>query len=162
MIKVIRLFLSLILISPQFSWAQIINPGLTAGAQASEFYVGRDIGKPLISVNLISGVNKPGIYHVPIGSDLAQVIAYAGGAHEKADLSSISIRREQKNNSQIFSIDLVESLASTSQLPIISDSDVVRIPINYTMERTSNWVGLFSGIASVILSVAIINDLNDR
>jgi glyoxylase-like metal-dependent hydrolase (beta-lactamase superfamily II) len=45
------------------------------------------------TVNVIGSVRKPGLYTVPKGTTLKQVLALAGGANEKADLKNIRLMR---------------------------------------------------------------------
>ncbi|MCB0363925.1 MAG: SLBB domain-containing protein [Bdellovibrionaceae bacterium] len=145
--------------------AQVVNPMAappTVSAVASEFFVGRELGKPLISVHLVSGVNKPGVYHVPMGTDLAQLIAYAGGAMEKADLGEVSVRRRDDKGYSVMMVDMEKILIGTATIPPVQSEDVVHIPLKISVERSLTWVSLISGIVSIGLSVAIIQDVNRR
>jgi glyoxylase-like metal-dependent hydrolase (beta-lactamase superfamily II) len=45
------------------------------------------------TVNVIGSVRKPGMYTVPKGTSLKQVLAMAGGASERADLKSLRLMR---------------------------------------------------------------------
>lgn len=45
--------------------------GFSGSRGGSEYWVGREQGKPLIVVNLVNGVSNPGIYHIPIDTDIA-------------------------------------------------------------------------------------------
>ena len=45
------------------------------------------------TVNVIGSVPKPGMYTVPKGTTLKQVIALAGGANERADLKGLRLMR---------------------------------------------------------------------
>jgi len=143
------------------AWAQIFSPNTTTNyGLANEFFVGKDYGKPLVKVNLISGVHKPGVYHVPVGTDLAEVIAYAGGAVDKADLSEITVVRQSGKERSAMDINLKRQLSRANTFTTIADQDIVHIPVDKSMDRTLTWVTILSGIASIALSVAIIDDRN--
>ncbi|MCB0361783.1 MAG: SLBB domain-containing protein [Bdellovibrionales bacterium] len=145
------------------SVAQIVNPlAAPMNSMASEYYVGKEYGKPLVAVVLVGGVGKAGIYHVPLGTDLAQLLAYAGGANEKADIEQISIRRSSSEGHAVFVVDLQRSLRSAGDLPVVQDGDVVNIPVRISIEKSLSWVSLISGVVSIGLSIAIIRDLNQR
>jgi hypothetical protein len=128
--------------------------------QGNEFFVGREYGKPLVKVNLISGVQRPGVYHVPAGSDLAEVIAYAGGASEKAKLNDITIVRQKGTERSSLEVNLEKSLTRPSLLPSVADQDIVHIPVDKSLERTMTWVSILSGLASVALAVTVIDQNN--
>lgn len=163
----LRILISFVLALGQtvMAFGQVVNPMAappTVSAVASEFFVGRELGKPLISVHLVSGVNKPGVYHVPMGTDLAQLIAYAGGAMEKADLEEVSVRRRDPKGYSVMMIDMEKILVGTNSIPLVQSEDVVHIPLKISVERSLTWVSLISGIVSIGLSVAIIQDVNRR
>ena len=161
------LILSIFLVNNIFynSFGQIVNPeSVPASSLSSEYYVGKEYGKPLISVQLISGVNKPGVYYVPMGTNLVQLIAYAGGATDRSDIEQISIRKVNEENGDVtfLLVSLEKMLRSKSDLTILSPGDVILIPQKASIEKTLTWVNLISGIVSIGLSIAIIQDLDKR
>jgi len=141
--------------------AQLYDTSKQVLSQGNEFFVGREYGKPLVKVNLISGVQKPGVYHVPAGTDLAEVIAYAGGASEKAKLHDITIVRQNGKERSALEVNLERSLSRSTQLPAVNDQDIVHIPVDRSLDRTLTWVSILSGLASIALAVTII-DQNSR
>ena len=62
-------------------------------------------------VNLLDGIRNPGVYHLPVDTSLSQLIAFAGGANEKADLSDVTLRRQGKNP-EVLRIDLEKAASS--------------------------------------------------
>ena len=160
---IITLTLVLSLSIPSTVFADLVAPTQQSKSISSEYFVGQQLGKPLISVNLVSGVNRPGVYHIPIGTNLAKLIAYAGGATVKSDLSNISIKTQQEENKYISTnIDLEDILSSSKSIPGITNSDIIHIPQEDTFESSMKWVNLFSGILSVAVSVALINNFNNN
>jgi hypothetical protein len=152
----------LLLLQPALVRAQIVSPlDIKSGGVASEFFVGRQLGKPLVTVNLLNGVTRPGVYHVPQGTNIAQLIAYAGGAHPKANLAEISIQRNVAKKPQLVEVDLDKIIKSTSSFPEVRDSDVVHIDNDVVLDSTVKWVGLAATISSIAVSYFIIQDLRE-
>ena len=100
--KLIHLSLIISFVSFQnLAAAQVVSGFNRQQHEANEFFVGRELGKPLISINLISGVKHPGVYYVPVGTDMAQLLAYAGGATSEAELESVTLRRQLAKKSEV-------------------------------------------------------------
>lgn len=154
--KIFAIFLAFIY--TQCTWAQLFDMSKQPNNNGNEFFVGREYGKPLVKVNLVSGVQRPGVYHVPEGSDLAEVIAYAGGASEKANLNDVSIVRVNGKQKTHFDVDFERRLTHPDEMPIVANQDIVHIPINRSLDRTMTWVGILSGMASIALAVAVIDN----
>lgn len=153
------LALSLAQVEPCF--AQLYDISKQLPSYGNEFFVGKEYGKPLIKINLISGVQRPGVYHVPVGSDLAEVIAYAGGASEKADLKSITLVRQAEKKKEILDLNLNRELSSPDPIMRVADQDVIHIKIDRTADQAMTWVGILSGLASIALAVAVIDHQNN-
>lgn len=149
-------------LSPSFAFAQHSSPLNMAATSVREFYVARDMGKPLLTVHLLNGVTSPGVYHIPVDTDVAQLIAYAGGAVPTSDLSEITVRRGKGNNLQITSLDLEKALRSRDDLFHMHDQDIVQIEQKFNAEKPLQYVGIISAIASVVLSVYLVRDIENR
>ena len=161
--RAIHLLVAFSLVMTQGAWAQVTTPLEAPQTPGSEFFVGKQFGKPLVTVNLISGVSRPGVYHVPVGTDLAQLLAYAGGATGSADLSEISIQRIGANEKpKLVEVDLDEVFQSTSTIPSVADRDIVHIEQKASLDSTVKWISLFSMVASIGLSLALLNDIQKR
>jgi hypothetical protein len=141
--------------------AQLPSPGSSPKAAGSEFFVGAEMGKPLVTVHLLNGVRTPGVYHVPVETNLAELIAFAGGATDQADLSGVRIRRASPEIS-LLEVDLVKDMKLARSLLPVQDQDIVHIETKVTPERTLTWISILSSIASVVLSIALINDIRNR
>lgn len=136
--------------------AQFSSPQNMAVISAREYFVGRDMGKPLVTVHLLNGVTSPGVYHVPYDTDIAQLIAYAGGASDRSDLGGIVVRRGQKGVYNVTQLDLEKALKEPKDLFHIQDQDVVQIEQRVNVERPLQWISIASAIASIALSVYLI------
>ncbi len=129
----------------------------------SEYWVGKEEGKPLITINIVAGVNLPGIYHVPIDTNLAQLAAYAGGFVKEADLDDIEVRRTRgRDQIEFIELDFNKLSRSSSPLPPLVDKDIINIPVSYAVEKTAQYVGIAAGFAAVILSIMSIHNNNWR
>jgi hypothetical protein len=69
-----------------------IGPSLAGASQAAYYYLSKP-GEISIQVNLWGFVRNPGRYEVPISTDLVQLISFAGGPQQEADISSVKITR---------------------------------------------------------------------
>lgn len=160
------LLLILSLISPSASFAQIPSPSLGSSSsfgsgQGTDYYVGLNKGKPLITVNLMSGVRLPGVYHVPIGTDLAELVSYAGGTTPEADLTRVTIRSKTKAqgfNIRTFSFSKIVS--ENSALPALNDQDVVQFEQAQGLDKTIKWLSIASMAASILSVIIIVSDRN--
>ena len=150
-----------ILVSIQ-STAQVTSPFMkdqSLGSRAGfEYYVGKDLGSPLITVNLLSGVREPGVYHIPIHTDLAELVSYAGGATENADLTEIRVRRNQGKQVQLLEYNLNKEFDSKIDLMIMQDRDVIHIPYKSSLDSTIKWTTLVATVVSVLASVVLISE----
>lgn len=130
---------------PSFS-----SPG-TSGNSGAEFFVGKIEGKPLIQVNIVSGLKMPGVYHIPVDTSLAELISYAGGAVDGAQLDKINIKGDSKNM-KVY--DFYTLSNSSQKMPNLNNGDIVQIDVeNDSLARTALIVGMTASITAVILSV---------
>lgn len=154
----IAIFVNALLLNAPSAMAQFSPPNNLAVTAAREYFVGRDLGKPLITVHLLNGVGSPGVYHVPSDTDLAELISYAGGATERTDLSSVTVRRNERGRFQITELDLEKALKEPIDLFHVQDQDVVQFKQHYNPERTLQWVGIVSAIASIVMTIYLVKD----
>ena len=153
--KLLALLLSFSLGGAECS-AQISSFLGTAPGAGSEFFVGREQGIPLITVNLLNGVTHPGVYHIPAQTSLPQLLAYAGGSLTTADTSEIRIRHFDREKSLFVRHDLDEMMDKNLPFPVMNDRDVVQLAERRNLDTTLRWVAVASGIATTLLSVVII------
>lgn len=155
--RVSRLIIALLMV-PHLCFAQLVNPLEAPNLRANEYFVGRELGKTLITVNLLNGVNSPGVYHIPIDTNLAQLIAYAGGSHEDAELDSVAIQRTIGKRITLVDIDLKKSIRSNQHPPVLMHEDIIQIPLDRSADNTAQWAGIISTIASIILVGFVISE----
>jgi protein involved in polysaccharide export with SLBB domain len=114
----------------------ILSPGLIlAQVQPSfkkeDFYM--DSGQRLlIEVHVWGEVNSPGMYRVPDGSTVLDLISKAGGPTQYAALSRIKLSRNDGPKRQNQKINIDKYLDSTQDvdIPVLKPGDTVMIPRN--------------------------------
>jgi len=162
--RILFLLVSITLVIPNFVFAEIptYNGPNTQRFSGSEYYVGDTLGKPLIAIKLLSGVERPGVYYVPQGTDLSELISYSGGARANAKLDEILVKRNYLGVTKNYEVDLQDILKSTSSVPKLADNDVVHIESKANLEQTVRWVTIISGILTIALtSFLIVDRTND-
>jgi hypothetical protein len=160
MLKRICTWIIIIGFFSQNSHGQVPTAMQGLGSGGSEFFVGRIEGKPLITVNLISGVRLPGVYHIPIQTNLVQLIAFAGGAGENADFENVTIRTQASSGATTTKkIDLDEILKDSQGIPVMQDRDTIRIPpdVDY-IGKSLTYIALIGSTLGVILSAIAVEN----
>jgi len=162
--KTLVTFVSMLsfLIQPVSALAQVSPPTNMAAVSVREYFVANDQGRPLVTVHLLGGVATPGVYHIPIDTDLAQLIAYAGGAPATSDLSDITVRSQANGKYHVSQFNLENELKASKDLYRLHDHDIVQINQKYTPDRPMAWIGIVSAVASIALSAYLINDMSKR
>lgn len=140
------------------SIAQLPLLGAQGLMNGAEYSSGRSEGKPLIKVNLIGGVRLPGVYHVPIDTNLAEVLSYAGGAVEGATLDEVRVRSVLGSKISFKTYDFIDISKSAMPYPTLANGDIIQIDVEKDqLARTALWVSLLGSIVSVALAVAVYN-----
>lgn len=139
------------------SFAQIPGSMNALSGNGAEYFVGRIEGKPLITVNLLTGVSTPGVYHIPIQTNLSQLMAFAGGAKDTADLGDITIRSQNASGTTVRKIDLEDIFAKNSTIPVLADKDTIIIDTDTdVLGRSMVYIGVIGGFLGIILSAIAI------
>ncbi len=161
--KILLLFASVSLIQIPIVNAEIpaVDGPNTQILSGSEYYVGSKLGKTLISVKLLNGVTRPGVYHVPEGTNLSDLIAYAGGANDNANLDEIIVKRIFEKEIKNYEVDLEKIFASTSSVPELANNDSIYIDTDIKLDQTLRWVSIISGVLTIALTAFLISDRND-
>lgn len=134
---------------PSLGGVQQMSPG-------AEYFAGRVEGKSLIKVNLVGGVRSPGVYYIPEETNLAELLAYAGGAVEGAALDNIRVRSLLGGKWEFKSYDFVRLSEEPVGFPTIRQGDIIQIDIyKDNLPRTALWVGIISAVTS--LTFALLN-----
>ncbi len=142
------------LFTTQVCFAQIPTlPGQSAMTPGAEYFAGKFEGKPLIKVNVVSGLRLAGVYHVPIDTDLAELISYAGGATDGAELDEVRVSSDNQKGREMKVYDFYSISKDNQKMPMLNNGDVVQIDVaKDSLSRTAIWVGIFGTITTVVLS----------
>ncbi len=165
-----------------FSWstmnvAQAQDLGLfsdiKAPQQASEYIFRSSPKESLISVQLLGAVNKPGIYYIPVNTDLMKLLTLAGGSSNGGDISEILVRKaEPKAWSDIstkavseyqgaFEIDAEKIIkyGGSRQLRLGQD-DFVYVPprSQWISTETSRNITIVSIVLGIVLTAVLIQE----
>ncbi|MCS7082976.1 MAG: SLBB domain-containing protein [Rhodothermia bacterium] len=73
-------------------------------------------------------VRNPGQYEVPVGTELIQLLSYAGGPLVSADLRRIRIIRREANGKHyesVLTVDVSRLVDSPDRIPTIQPGDVI-------------------------------------
>ena len=90
----------------------------------SEYMLRNYPDEPLLTIQVLGGVNKPGIYHVPGGTDVVTLMSLTGGIFSTADLSNIVLRKNKAK--KITLIDLDKIIRDTASDPTqLHNGDVI-------------------------------------
>lgn len=133
--------------------------------QGAEFVSGAQPGTVLMKVNLWGAVNRPGIHHVPVRTDLMSLVSYAGGPTGKAILDEVTIKREVNNKRKLIKVDVEELIKGVSHHHVeLAPNDIVVIPAQEPLisSDTLAIVGLVSIIMSTVLAAVYIDRENTR
>ncbi|MDD2890067.1 MAG: SLBB domain-containing protein [bacterium] len=83
-------------------------------------------------VHIWGEVKNPGVYELPAGTSIVDLISVAGGPTGYADLCKIQItHRNEKINIEKINLSKYLGKGNIKSLYIIEDGDVIRIPQNW-------------------------------
>lgn len=126
----------------------------------AEFMSGNRPGTVLMKVNLWGAVNRPGIHHVPVRTDLMSLLSYAGGPANNALLGEVTIKREIGTSRKLIKVDVEELIKGVSHHQVeLAANDIVVIPASEPLvsQDTLALMGAISLIASTILAAVYID-----
>jgi hypothetical protein len=131
-----------------------LGPSASSVAQAAFYYISKP-GEITMSINLWGFVQKPGRYEVPISTDLVQLLSYAGGPIENANMSSVQVTRTERRDDAIrrlsFTLDLTSLHKLEPQALTLRPGDTImieRVPFTW-----SDFLGVMTALAVVVTAV---------
>jgi len=87
----------------------------------------------LMTIKVWGEVRQPGIYEIPIGMDLVELISSAGGPTDRAKLTAVKVIRETRDSThcEVLTINVKEFLNSgdNSEIPEMRPNDTVVVPL---------------------------------
>jgi len=114
----------------------------------SEFIYGDEVEQRLMPVYLLGEVAKPGLYHVPINTDLTTLLAISGGPSTESELNELVIKNELTKKSEKINFSDLESSAEL-HAPKLKSNDVVFIP-RKPQAISNNTLTIITVVATVL------------
>ncbi|MFH1212769.1 MAG: SLBB domain-containing protein [Candidatus Neomarinimicrobiota bacterium] len=132
---------------------------------ASKYIMSASSDAFLMTVKIWGEVTKPGLYDVPIGTDLVELISAAGGPTTRANLSRVKIIHASPKNGDnyVSSVNVKEFLQSgdSENIPEIKPADTIVIPVKPTqyiltsLSWTQQMLQLFSIYSMIVYYTTI-------
>jgi hypothetical protein len=144
-------------------WMLMMTGGVfaqTLGSSSAGYNLGRQQQEELLyPVKIWGEVVRPGIYDVPLTSDLIGIISFAGGPTSMAKLTTVRLLRNERleEGEEILVVVDIEKYIETgdrSLLPMIRPGDTIMIPPKF-MKRISDLLGTTSAILSIVNVFAV-------
>lgn len=146
-------------------------------AQASEYMFRSSPKESLILVQLLGAVQKPGVYYVPMDTDLLRVLTLAGGSTNGGDISEVMVRKnEPKEWAEIqskavdeyrgtYEVDLHELIKNGGAGGLkMSHDDLIYVPPRESLvsPEVSKTITLLSVVMSIALTGLLISKHSDN
>ncbi len=127
--------------------------------RAAEYIYRSSPKESLIGVQLIGAVHKPGLYYIPMNTDILKLITLAGGTDD-ADLANILVRKTDPTQSGVYELDvkkLMKSSADAKPFRLAQD-DFVYIPKKepWISNEVARTITLISLICTIVLTSVLI------
>ncbi|MEN3046139.1 MAG: SLBB domain-containing protein [Candidatus Hydrothermales bacterium] len=114
-----------------------------------EYYVFPTEDKVLIEVQLWGHIAKPGLYQVPLRTDLVKLISLAGGPLPSADLKKVRIIRNGENRTVN-----VEKIFEANKI-YVEPGDVIIVPMN-TSTKFRDFINFLQSTITLLAQVILI------
>lgn len=141
--------------------AQVNRSGIMSGrdreiisGNTSEFTFRNDYDEILMPVFVLGAVAKPGLYHVPMSTDLTTLMALTGGPAKEAELDSVMIKSSNPEEKP-KEIDFESFLENRKEKAVkLSSNDVVFFPTKRPVisQDTATLIATTAGILGIALS----------
>ncbi len=112
-----------------------------------------------IRVRVWGEVNVPGLYSVPDGTDLLEVLSLAGGPTRNAKLGNVKVVRLVGEETRVIEIDIDKFMEerTTEALLIMEPGDMIVVRPQF-WPRVFQWTGLLTTLA--LIANVIVNATN--
>ncbi len=132
----------------------------TDSPSASRYILSTTSDALLMTVKVWGEVKKPGLYDIPIGTDLIELISSTGGPTANAKLSKVKIihASDKNNESYVSTVDIKKFLntGDSQFIPGIKPNDTIIVPIKSThyiltsLSWTQQLLSLFTAYALIM------------
>jgi len=122
------------------------------GGGVSEYSYRGDKDDVLVPVYILGSVNRPGLYHVPLKSELVTVLSIAGGLGSEANYDRVMLKDTRTGKTQKISMDDIVSEGKQKSHPLLG-SEIIFI------DKSTPWISnntmLVIGFVTGVLSIAL-------
>ena len=163
-VKRFALVVGLLLLAGQGLRAQVPpDSGKVTVPGKEEYFLDPATGKLSIEVHLWGEVKSPGVYRVPLGTNVMELISLAGGPTEYSNLSKVTLTRRTSGggaSSLIEKVDLARYTEARGavQIPLLAPGDLVTVPRNvrHAWETSIRLIGDVVTIVNLIYLISLI------
>ncbi|MEO8167035.1 MAG: SLBB domain-containing protein [bacterium] len=149
-------WLAAIMVGTAFSiFAQSINSNLssaTSNAQAGAYYFVARSNEMTMQVNIWGFVQHPGRYEVSMNVDLIQLLSFAGGPTNDADMDDVRISRIVKRDGVVSMKDIRINMKNLDK---IQESKLLLEPGDTIFIDHTSWLTM-RDVVSVVTTAAIV------
>lgn len=150
---------------------------IKAPQQASEYIFRSSPKESLISVQLLGGVQKPGIYYVPTNTDLLKLLTLAGGSNSTGDFSEVMVRKTEPKDWAGLKNKALDEHRGTYEVDVqkliqqgggnslrMAHDDLVFVPSREALvsPETSRTVTMISVAMSIVLTGLLIGQYSQK
>lgn len=132
---------------PQSQFGQELQ-GFSGGV--SEYFYRRDRDDVLVPVYMLGEVTKPGIYHVPVKSDLVTLLSIAGGLSPTANHDGIHVRdARQPEAAKVTMDDILKDSKAKPRILLGNEVIYVEKSEPWISNNTMLVIGFLSGLVGI-------------
>lgn len=136
-------------------YAQVTNSSISSGtpnAQAGAYYNVAKLGELTMQVNVWGFVQHPGRYEVASNIDLVQLVSFAGGPTQDADMEDVRISRIVRRDGILTAKDIRINL---KRLDRLEEAKLLLQPGDTIFIDHTSWLTI-RDVVSVITAAAIV------
>ena len=159
--KATAFIISLLLLGVQTLGAQALSDsGQLKVPPKEEYFLDPATQKLSIEVHLWGEVSKPGVYRVPLGTNVLELVSLAGGPTEYSNLSKVKLTRRASGGtaSIVETVDLAQYTDAKGKplIPMLAPGDLITVPRNFrhAWERSIKLVGDIVIVANLIFLIS--------
>lgn len=159
MMRILSFLIALSLVTPAVAQEEVFTIKKPV-SNTQEYFAGAYPGTVMMKVNIIGAVNKPGVYNVPVNSELNSVLSYAGGPSKEAEMDKVFVRSKKGENYEVKKVNLENFFSDHNEKPYrLRPDDYIYIEqneglINNNLLKTSTVV---ASILGIIVSFLVID-----
>lgn len=160
--KAIPFLIGLLLLGAQTLGAQALSDtGSLKIPPKEDYFLDPATQKLSIEVHLWGEVSRPGVYRVPLGTNVMELISLAGGPTEYSNLSKVKLTRRASGGMssivETVNLALYTDAKGKPLVPMLAPGDLVTVPrnIRHAWETTMTIVRDIVVVANLIYLVSL-------